>query len=545
MAEVSSPKGVSRRSFLKYAAVGGVAAVGLYSGLRFPSGWDRWLTYGQKPWEIAHGVVDYDRVPDKDGTMSVVPEYYRNGPPERRILNVAQWYDYWQGKVIRDFTDYMKEKFDLDGCQARWTSNIYTSNEELFTWVSQTGRKFDVMVPTNYTVETMEKAGLIVNLNREWLPNYKCIFGPVPADVSDVVPWHADRYVTAYPAFPNGYNNKAGFDFRSPSLNGYQYRMNPDTYPNPRGTDQFTWGPENSLLAVPYQWGTTGIGYRTDVFATEDVQELGWAVLELPTYTNSKTGVTYDLHRKKMMLDDMREVYTAGLKAVGWKKQVEQGLTPTAKARSQGEFQWSSNETAEEKLQDTTDWLDSFKRDMWGFNTPQQGPWLISKTMLVDQAWSGDIMFAVRPNSNQHLPVDYFVPKQGGARWIDNLVIHRESEKLWLAHQFINYIQDPVVQADISSWNLYASPSGWSFEILHDNPTYAFRGRNLDGSPYYWNPAEDYRIYGDFALEGASDIARLYTTQGRPPILERCEYQKDVGVKATLKYFSYWRTVKF
>lgn len=576
------PKGMSRRQFAKYAAIGGLAAWGVVSGLVYPSGWSKWLTYGQKPWELTAGVVDYDLVADHEGPMDQygVPSFYREGGSERRTLNVAQWYDYWPGKTITDFTLYMQERFNLDGVQVRWTANIYTSNEELFTWVTQTGRKFDVMVPTNYTVETMEKAGLLVNLNRDWLPNYACIFGPVPtAEELDLIdPWIPDSSQPTYPTFGNGYNTAAGsgFDFRTPSENPYQYRMNQSAYPNPRGSEYFTWDAQNSLLAVPYQWGTTGIGYRSDVFRRADIEDLGWEVFELTSYRNPDTGRTYDLTNRKMMLDDMREVFTAGHKIIGWKHQEDRGLLPTAITYNpappyNGEFQWSSNEIEDAKLVEATDWLLGWQESSWGFNTPQQGPWLISGERFVDQAWSGDIMYAVRPNSSQFVPVDYFIPKEGGARWIDNLVIHRECEKLWLAHQFINYIHDPVVQADVSTWNLYASPNAWSFQILHRNPIYSYEGRYPDsywdpskaGQPYYWNPAEDYRIYSDFAaerlilpgpdgqlgtsddVERSSDIAMQYTELGRPPILDRCEYQHDVGVKNTLRYFKYWRTVKF
>jgi len=224
---------------VKYAAIGGLATWGVVSGLVYPSGWNKWLTFGQKPWERTAGVVDYDLVADHEGPMDQygVPSFYREGGSERRTLNVAQWYDYWPGKTITDFTLYMRDRFQLDGVQVRWTANIYTSNEELFTWVTQTGRKFDVMVPTNYTVETMEKAGLLANMNREWLPNYQSIFGPVPssAELDLINPWVIDAYQPDYPAFPNGHNNAAGFDFRTPALNPYEYRMNKAAYPNPRG----------------------------------------------------------------------------------------------------------------------------------------------------------------------------------------------------------------------------------------------------------------------------------------------------------------------
>ncbi len=563
MADIGSPSGVSRRSFLKYAAIGGLAAAGVYTGLRYPSGWQEWINYGKKDWEYAPGVVDYDKVlqigwgPSELGFRNDI----RNSPPSQRVLNIAQWYDYWPGKVLIDFGKYMETRWGVPGVSIVWTSNIYTSNEELFTWVTQTGRKFDLMFPTNYTVETLEKAGLLANMNKAWIRNYVNLFGlvpsPVPADRLDL------PYQPSYPSDPSyqGFNNPAQVDFRTPALNGYQYRMNTVTYPNPRGTENFTWDEQNSLVAIPYQWGTTGIGYRTDVFDADEIRDMGWDVFELSSYKGRS------LLNKKMMLDDMREVFTAALKETGWKNQEAfkaQGLTtadptpitkntnppysdsPFTDPEGRPDYQWSNNETADSKIQAATDWLMSFRSQMLGFNTPQQGPYLVSGTMLVDQAWSGDIMYAVRPNSNQHLPVDYFVPKQGGARWIDNSVIHRECERLWLAHEFMNYILDPKVGAIISAWNLYASPNAWSFKLLRNDPQYTFYGRNRDGTEYVWNHASDHRIYADISLGYSGDTSQgSYIERGLPPILNRCEYQKDVGVRNTLNYFKYWRSVKY
>ena len=330
MAEKGPLSSIPRRTFLKYAGIGGLAAVGAFSALKYPFGWTKWIEYGRKPWEIAPGVVDYRLVADYEGPMNAdgVPQAYIDNPA-MRILNVAQWYDYWPGYVIRQFTDYMQTRFNLPGCEALWTSNIYTSNEELFTWVTQTGRKFDVMVPTNYTVETMEKAGLLVNLNKTWVPNYLNIFGEVPS--TQPTPYYPVTYTDQstgqlttipYPDFTltngNHSNNSAGVNFRDPILNGYAYRGNTTTYatqkPHPGGGP---WTDQDGLVAIPYQWGTTGIGFRTDVFRRQDVEQLGWKVLELASYSNPDTGQTYDLVKKRMMLDDLREVFTAALKQVG------------------------------------------------------------------------------------------------------------------------------------------------------------------------------------------------------------------------------------
>jgi spermidine/putrescine-binding protein len=603
---------------VKYGVIGGLAAAGAASVLVYPSGWQRWLTFGRKPWEIAPGVVDYNIVkrqswgPTELGFANEI----RSSPPEARVLNIAQWYDYWPGSTVRNFGTWMAQKWGVGGVKINWTSNIYTSNEELFTWVTQTGKKFDLMFPTNYTVESLEKAGQLANMNKEWIPNYLNIFGRVPTtfptgfqtsrpDFFYTIPdpTNPDNTirVPTQPTYPgltdeygNGYNNPAGVDFRDPTLNGYGYRGNTTTYPTqkPHPQDE-AWGESDGLVAVPYQWGTTGIGYRTDIIDPQDIQREGWDFFRRTSYTDPRNGSTYDFTQKMMMLDDMREVFTAALKQVGWQRQLDflgkpvsptdprlvtadptpfvQDAGPTSPAGAipatyaeppfNGQFQLSNNETEAQRLRDARDWLLSFQGSLRAFNTPQQGPWLVTQTVYMDQAWSGDVMYAVRPNTDLHVPVDYFVPRQGGARWIDNAVIHRECEKLWLAHEFINYIVDPAIGAEISDWNLYAAPNAWSFELLHKDPRYSHLGSYPDARPYYWNPAEDYRIYTDiaygtpapFAQDPSfssvygelSAIAEEYNRQDRPSILSRCEYQKDVGVRNTLRYFQEWRDVKF
>ncbi len=536
---------MNRRKFLKYSAYGALAAAAVAAGISYPTGLARFAQYGRKPWESEIGVVDYDLVPDYSGRVPGKANTFNPSdfPESKKTLIVAQWYDYWPGAVVGDFGKWMNEKWGISGISVEWTSNIYTANEELFTWVTQTGRKFDVMFPTNYTVETLEKAGQLVNMNKDWMPNYPNIFGTYVPNPNIPASWAYDF---------GGYNNPGHLDFRDPNLNGFEYRSNPETYPNPRGTDSgMTWNEQNSLLAVPYQWGTTGIGFRTDIFDRADIEELGWGVFELSSYTNPTTHATYSLRRKKMLLDDMREVFTAALKAKGWEEQEAGGITPTATTHDprdpwRGEYQWSANEVADDKLGDAKAWLLSWINDSWGFNTPQQGPWLASKQMYVDQAWSGDVIYAIRPYSYVAPPVDYFVPKQGGARWIDNAVIHRESENLWLSHQFIDYILEETPKwgtgSSITSWNAYATPNGPSFYAMHTQRKFTYANG--------WNQTTDRRIYADTAVvrvtnfNDLSDPVNWEPVPG-PPILAKTEYQKDVGVRNTLKYFQYWRAVKF
>ncbi len=535
----SATRRISRRNFLQWIGAAGLGAAaeaaGAFGLAKLLGSSSVAPPVTPQPWELAQGVVDYGKLAESEGPPDAlgVPQTYLDHPA-KRILHVAQWYDYWPSRVILDFSTYMGAVYGLGGVQVEWASNVYTSNETLLGWILGAGKDLDVVFPTDYAVETLEKAGQIVNMNKDWLPNYVNILGKVPSQWPDRFQPHREdfRYVQDYPTWANGYNNEAGVDFRTPALNGYAYRMNSDIYPNPRGADLLSWNEDNSLLAVPYQWGTTGIAYRTSVIDPADLQAMGWEVFEKASYTNWSAGKTYDLRRKMMLLDDAREGIGAGLKATGWTRQLAAGLNPTAIPHASGEYQWSNNETADEYFRASSDWIRSIRGNLWGFNTPQQGPWIVSGTMFVDQAWSGDIMYAIRPNSNQFLPIDYVVPKQGSTWWIDNGVIPRSSEKVWLAHAFLNYLQDPRVQALTSAWNLYATPNAWAFAITQNDPAYTFSGRYPDGSPYLWNPAADPRIYADIATGYAGD-----------PILERCEMMHDLGA-ANARLQWYWTQAK-
>lgn len=552
-ASKEDPRAIRRREFIVLSITAGLAAASTVLGVNsvLPS-----LLLARSPrlpkaWEVVPGVVDYARVraesygPPELGFAKDI----RQSPPSERVLEIAQWYDYWPGSVVASFGDWMEAKWGVSGVSVRWTSNIYTSNEALRDWVLA-GRRFDLMFPTNYMVETLEKLGELVNLNKDWIPSHVNLFGRVPFSFPPAFETTRDELLpSTYPGltdeYGSGYNNHGGADFRDPSLNGYASRGNLDTYPVQKPHPQSgTWDEADGLLAVPYLWGTTGIGFRSDVFRRADVEALGWNLFEQSSYTNPFSGQTYDLQSKMMLLNDPREVFTAALKTVGWVRQEDfrtQGLTtadPTAIVRNRGatqppgsspatyaespfnsEYQWSSNETEDGRLEAASSWLRSIRPRLWGFNTAQQGPWLVSGNVYADQIWSGDMVYAARPNSSQFLPIDYVFPKEGSTCWIDCAVIHRESDKLWLAHAFIDYLLDAGIGAEIAAWTLYPTPNAWSFEILHQDPAFSYSGIYPDGSPYTWNPAEDPRIYADLA----------FGYSGRP-ILERCERHRDLGI---------------
>src|SRR3989475_7319540 len=302
------PASFTRRRFLKVVAgagvVTGVLGLGALSGLG--------IVYRPPepppPWEIGPGVVDYTKVPE--GVL---------GGPTPNILKVAQWYDYWPGSFKTDFQNYMAGK----GYNVSVQQDTFTSNEELFEWITLGGKKYDVIFPTNHIVDNIKKSALIYNLNLAWIPNFSNLWSDFVR-----VPHHVDS------------------------------SDNLDQRQDPNGLN---------YVSVPYFWGTTGIAWRKDQIPKDEVESIGLDFFTMASYSPQAAGypATVTLDGKMRMLEDLRDVFTFGFKKAGWTAQQAQGLIPSPFVGSYTDTtgkvwpgtQWTSNETAPERVNAMGDWL--------------------------------------------------------------------------------------------------------------------------------------------------------------------------------------------
>ncbi|MGQ0796679.1 MAG: substrate-binding domain-containing protein [Methanobacteriota archaeon] len=454
----SARRRISRRDFLKWSAAAGIGGtlggMGALSALGIVRGPD------EPPpiWEIAPGLVDY----------SLVPEEQLDGPtPE--VLRVAQWYDYFSGDFIRSFKEHMQTNYEMN-VQVRW--DVYTSNEELFHWITLSKRRYDVMFPSNYLVDLMKKANMIYTLNPAWLENTR-------------YPGQTTEFSTFFQELVN-----------VPLTDPYDRRRDPE--------GNWHW------VSVPYFWGTSGLGFRKDRIPREDVEALGYDLMWMDSYQPAGKD-RVNLVKKMRMLDDMRDVIGAGLKKAGWEWQKERG-TPTGLFPPDGE-QWTTNEKEPAKIEAAGEWLFRQKPLLFGYNSTEQGTSLLREVAFLNQAWSGDMMYAIRPDQPETpltASIDYAIPVQGSTWWIDCAVIHSKSRNLWLAHEFLNFIHDHAENIGLTQWNLYSTPNRLTYETL---PTYA------NG----WDMRTDPRLYPNIY---APDDFRI------------CDFSQDVGLSTLLKYYN-------
>lgn len=189
------------------------------------------------------------------------------------------------------------------------------------------------------------------------------------------------------------------------------------------------YDPENTY-SIPYQWGTTGIAYNVTAFeSTPD----SWAVLFDPAQVCEHSGFV-------SMLDDERESIGGVLKYLGY----------------------SYNDTDPAHHAEALEILLAQKECLAGYNSDNFNQTLAAEEVMLAHAWSGATAVARSENEN----VKYFIPKEGGTIWMDNMTIPADAPNPYTAEIFINYLLDAEIGAQLSNYTYYFTPNAASQPLL-------------------------------------------------------------------------------
>ena len=82
----------------------------------------------------------------------------------KQTLTIYNWGDYIDPALITKFEHQTGYHVDYE---------TFDSNESMLTKIRQGGTNYDVVVPSEYTVQRMKKEHLIAPLNHQKLPNRK------------------------------------------------------------------------------------------------------------------------------------------------------------------------------------------------------------------------------------------------------------------------------------------------------------------------------------------------------------------------------------
>ncbi|SDB63776.1 putrescine transport system substrate-binding protein [Pseudomonas sp. NFACC23-1] len=290
---------------------------------------------------------------------------------------------------IYNWSDYIGETTLADFEKATGIKPVYDvfdSNETLEGKLLAGRTGYDVVVPSNHFLGKQIKAGAFQKLDKAQLPNY--------ANLDPVLLKRLEK--------------------NDP---GNQY-------------------------AVPYLWGTNGIGYNVEkIKAVLGVEKIdSWAMLFEPENIKklSSCGVSF--------LDSGDEMIPAMLNYLG--------LNP--------------NSEDPEDYKKAEAQLLKIRPYVTYFNSSKYISDLANGEICVAAGFSGDI-FQARARASEAgkgVEIAYVIPKEGGNLWFDMLAIPRDATNIKQAHAFINYVLKPEVIAQVSDTVGYANPNPKAGELM-------------------------------------------------------------------------------
>jgi putrescine transport system substrate-binding protein len=277
---------------------------------------------------------------------------------------------------IYNWSDYIDEK-TVPLFQA-WTNirvnyDVYSSNEDLLAKLRAGPTNYDIIVPTNQFIPTYRRLGLLQPLRQELIPNLANL-------------------------------DKAFVE-----------------------TD---YDPGNKYT-IPWQWGTTGLGYNTKRVPGGKVDS--WSALYEPDPS---------LGGRLSILREMTDLIGCTL--------IHLGKDP--------------NSTKDADLQAVLDTFKGLRRQIkqLRFSSDTYIDELASGEVWLAQGWSGDVFQAQGDNAD----ISYVIPKEGSLQWADVMCVPKDAPHPGNAARFMNYVLQPRVAARISKYVSYGTPVSLAKALL-------------------------------------------------------------------------------
>ncbi|MFN3328589.1 MAG: extracellular solute-binding protein, partial [Fervidobacterium pennivorans] len=224
----------------------------------------------------------------------------------------------------------------------------------------------------------------------------------------------------------------AGYDLIFPSGDHVKMMINEglleeidiSKIPNFKGLDpvvlmKTTFDPEHKY-SVPYMMGATGLIINKRYVKAF---ERSWRLIE-----------NKELKGKVTLLDDMREVFGAALKYLGY----------------------SVNTTNPEEIEKAKEVILGWKENIVKFDATTYAQGIVNGEFWVVHGYPENVFQLVPMEEMDNF--EFVIPKEGGAMWIDSMVIPKGAKNKELAYKFIDFILRPEISAQISDFLMIPSP---------------------------------------------------------------------------------------
>jgi len=300
---------------------------------------------------------------------------------------------------VYNWSDYIAEDTNENFEKAtgiKVTYDVFDSNEVLETKLLAGSSGYDVVVPTLNFLGRQIQAGVFLPLDKSKIPNYA--------------------------------------------------NLDPELMKRLESQD-----PGNTY-AIPYMWGTTGIGYNVDkvkaAFGSTDITNSLDLIFKPENISKLKDcGVT--------LLDTPSEIIPIALNYLGE----------------------DPNSTDPAVIDKAAALLKTVRPYITNFHSSQYIDGLANGDTCLVLGWSGDIIQARdrAAEAGNGVNIAYAIPKEGAPQWFDMLSIPKDAKHVDEAYAYINNLLDPQVMANNSNFISYPNAIPKAKELMEksitDDPT--------------------------------------------------------------------------
>ena len=283
-------------------------------------------------------------------------------PTTQKLDDTLNFYN-WSDYIAEDTIPNFEKQYGV-----KVVYDNYSSNDALLAKLQSGATGYDIIVPTDYMVTTMLGLDLLQEIDLANLPNITNLYS--------------------------------------------RFREEP-------------FDPGNKY-SVPWQWGTTGIGYNSE--KVPDFKP-SWDMLWDAQYKGKIT-----------MLTEIRDIFAVALFKLGY----DANTTDPAQI-----------DEAKQLLIEQKPLLKHYTSDTYIDELASNDTWLA-------HGYSGDVFQAQAENE----VVKYSIPSEGAIIWVDSMCIPKDAPHKYTAEVFMNYILEPEVSAAISNFVVYASPNEKAEEFI-------------------------------------------------------------------------------
>jgi spermidine/putrescine transport system substrate-binding protein len=223
---------------------------------------------------------------------------------------------------------------------------------------------------------------------------------------------------------------------------GFIQKIDWSKVPNAKYIDkQFKglWWDPNDEYQLPKDWGTTGIAVRSK-YVKEDVSSWKNFFDVAPKY-----------HGKIVIVDSPGDVFVAPLKALGY----------------------SLNSVDPNELSQARDLLLQLAPHVLALDSDQYQKKLQTGEAVLGLTWTGGLDELIQDPKTAD--TKYIIPSDGTLYWLDTWVIFANPPHPIAAHAFLNFIEEPDIQAQETITNAYATPNDEAKKLIPqkilDDPT--------------------------------------------------------------------------